>query len=80
MNMISQAQKDANRLGFTGVLPNGAKGITKDGDTFSVTLADGSVQKYNKDGSIFTPPADTGAKPADNGKGDGAGATDGDTS
>ena len=65
MNMISQAQKDANRLGFTGVLPNGAKGITKDGDTFSVTLADGSVQKYNKDGSIFTPPADTGAKPAD---------------
>lgn len=83
MNMISQAQKDANRLGFTGVLPNGAKGITKDGDTFSVTLADGSVQKYNKDGSIFTPPKDTGAKPADNGNGNGAGgtgATDGATS
>lgn len=82
MNMISQAQKDANRLGFTGVLPNGAKGITKDGDTFSVTLADGSVQKYNKDGSIFTPPTDTGAKPADNSNGNGAsgtGAADGTT-
>ncbi len=78
MNMISQAQKDANRLGFTGTLPNGAKGITKDGDTFSVTLADGSVQKYNKDGSIFTPPADSNPKPAGNAE-NGTGATDGAT-
>ncbi len=76
MNMISQAQKDANRLGFTGTLPNGAKGITKDGDTFSVTLADGTIQKYNKDGSIFTPPADSNPAPADNGN---KGAADGTT-
>lgn len=73
MNAISPTQKEANRLGFTGALPNGAKGITKDGNTYSITLADGTVQKYNKDGSIFTPPADTTAKPAGDGNGNGTG-------
>lgn len=68
MNRNNDLLKTARSVGYTGSLPNGANGIKKNDDgSFSITLADGTTKKYDKSGSVFNPPAETPAKPADDG-------------
>lgn len=71
MNASSPLKKACDSAGYDyNKLPKGATDVKKNDDgTYTITV-DGKPTKYNKDGSVFAPPADN-TKPADNGNGNG---------